>query len=298
MEKLTWRGSPGMGDIMWALNCAHLHAFEENKRVNLEMHWPHGPDHLHHFEDPETMIQRMEYIHNFYHRKSDVEVTHVFNSNDRYSDWKFEDDLVLEADGTKRQAAFSTHYNKARFWFESGKYNDAPGNPYPRCDWLFRKDAYLPTQRNKVVIWRPLFNAETPRTWKRLLTNKRWDRIISLLRQGGLYVVELTYRTPISEAMYHINTARMCISYDGMWHYIGRNFCTPMFVVSDQGITTYHTPNAVMCEPDPAGLHNIMWWVGNIPNMLGHCKQKSIKWRERLQYIYEDPESKDRQSSN
>lgn len=290
MEKLTWRGSPGMGDIMWALNCAHAHAFEEKRPVNLEMHWNYGEDHMHHFEDPETMIERMEYIHNFYHRKDDVHVTHVYNSTGRYSDWKFEDDLVLEANGKKRQAAFSTHYNKSRFWFESGKYSDQPGDPIPNSHWFFRRDAFLPTDKKKVVIWRPLFNAETPRTWKRLLTNDKWDSIIAKLRAGGHYIVELSYRTPIREAMYHINTCRLVVCYDGMWHYIGRNFAKPMIVSSDEGITKYHTPNAVRANPDINALHNMMWWSDNMSEMLGQPKKKAIKYFEVHQYIYDDPD--------
>ena len=78
MEYVSWRGTPGVGDFMWALNCVHNYCYTQNKQVTLEFHWEHDEHHLHHFEDPETIIERLEYMHNFYHRKDDVQVKHVY----------------------------------------------------------------------------------------------------------------------------------------------------------------------------------------------------------------------------
>jgi hypothetical protein len=61
----------------------------------------------------------------------------------------------------------------------------------------------------------------------------------------GYDVVELCYRTPIREATYHINTCDFIICYDGMWHYIAKNFMKPMIVSSQDMITTYHTRHAL-----------------------------------------------------
>jgi len=279
MELITWRGTPGVGDFMWALNCAHNYCYHNNIKVNLEFHWEHDEKHLHHFEDPETIIERLEYLHNFYHRKDDVTVTHVFNSDGRYTDWSYNDDLVPEDDGSIRIAAIRRP-NKSRFWFQSGAYSDKEGSGAPDPNWIFREDAFREIDKNKIVIWRPTFNAEVPRTWKRQLTNDDWDDIISLLRQGGLYVVELTYRTPVSEALHHISTCRMILSYDGMWHYIARNLCRPMVVVSTEGITKYHTPNCVRASPDKNQDTNIFWWMNNIRDMLGHSKKKAIEFEQ------------------
>lgn len=281
MELITWRGTPGVGDFMWALNCAHNHCYHNNIKVNLEFHWEHDENHLHHFEDPETIVERLEYLHNFYHRKDDVTVTHVFNSDGRYTDWSYNDDLVSEDDGNVRIAAIRRP-NKSRFWFQSDKYSDKEGSPLPDSNWIFREDAFRDIDKNKIVIWRPTFNAEVPRTWKRRLTNDDWDDIISSLRQAGLYVVELTYRTPVSEALYHISTCRLILSYDGMWHYIARNLCRPMVVVSDEGITKYHTPNCIRANPDKNQDRNIFWWVDNIREMLGHSKKKAIDFEQKM----------------
>ena len=82
-ELVTWRGTPGVGDFMWALNSVHLHSWRTKTPIDLEMHWSHGEHHLHHFEDPETIIERMQYMHIFYDRKEDVKISHVINTDSR-----------------------------------------------------------------------------------------------------------------------------------------------------------------------------------------------------------------------
>lgn len=271
---------------MWALNCAHNYCYTHNKKVTLEFHWEHDEYHLHHFEDPETIIERLEYLHNFYHRKDDVRIVHVYEADSRYKDWSFSDDLVHEKDGSVRIASIHRK-NKSRFWFESGAYSDKDGSPIPDSDWLFRKDTFREIDQRKIVIWRPTFNAETPRTWKRQLTNESWDDIIRQLSAAGLYVVELTYRTPVSEALYHISTCRQIVCYDGMWHYIARNLCRPMVVVSTEGVTKYHTPHCIRANPDRKEKINIRWWIHNVSDMLGHSKKKAVDYENKCRKFYE-----------
>ena len=297
MELITWRGTPGVGDFMWALNCAHNYCYSQNKVVTLEFHWEHGADYLHHLEDPETIIERLKYLHNFYYRKDDVTIKHVFNSEGRYSGWKYFDDVVEEEDGSLRVAAIGRK-GKTRFWFESGYYSDKEGTPAPDSNWIFRKNTFKQRNKNKVVIWRPTFNAEKPRTWKRELTDNDWETIIRTLSAAGLQVVELTYRTPVSEALYHISTCRMVVCYDGMWHYIARNLCIPMLVVSNEGITKYHTPHCVRAHPDVNKDINVMWWINNLPELLGHTKKKAVDYESKCREFYNDQRSKDRQGSN
>ena len=41
-ELVTWRGTPGVGDFMWALNACHRYAADHDIiKVNLEIHWEH-----------------------------------------------------------------------------------------------------------------------------------------------------------------------------------------------------------------------------------------------------------------
>ena len=45
--------------------------------------------------------------------------------------------------------------------------------------------------------------------------------------------------------MYHIATCKATVSYEGMWHYIAKNYHKPMIVMSADVITQLHTPNAL-----------------------------------------------------
>ena len=83
-EKVTWRGTHGVGDFMQALNCCYRYSYDTDKVINLEMHWEHDEDFLYHPDDPETIIDRMNFIHPKYFESERVEVTHVFNSDKYY----------------------------------------------------------------------------------------------------------------------------------------------------------------------------------------------------------------------
>ena len=235
------------------------------------MYWPHGPDYYHHFEDPETIIQRMHYIHNFYHRKNDVLLFHKFYDRGKYY-------YPVSEQKTVKQ--------KNRFTFELSPFDDRGVSP--NTDWLFRKDSFKERIPTKIVIWRPLFNAEIPRTWKRLLTNSDWESIIKELRWQGKSITELTYRTPVSEALYHISTAEMVICYDGMWHYIAKNFATPLVVVSEEAITKYHTKYALRASHNPEKKGNIFHLVQNFEETLSIVRERSTQYYDGMKYIYED----------
>jgi len=287
-ELVTWRGTPGVGDFMWALNSCHKYAADQNvSKINLEFHWEHGEDYLHHFEDPETIIERCDYIHNFYHDKDRIEIHHIFNADGRYKHWKFADDIVTDPNGERRIAAKSHGIEKARFWFQSGYYNDATGSTAPDNDWIFRKDAFRDIVQDRIVIWRPTWNAEKPRTWKRQFTNEDWERLIMDLKMMGFNVYELGYRTPVREAMELISTSRLVICYDGIWHYIAKNFARPMAVVSGEGVTKYHTPNALRMNPTVSYAEkNPWWWLSNMGDLLGHTKDKAVDYENRMRQYY------------
>lgn len=216
---LNWGMSPGMGDVMNALNCAYRWAEEFDSSLLLNLHWPHDKDHKHHPEDPETIIERTDYIKDFY-IPSNVEVNHITPGNPKYQlkEYRFD-------------------------WFKPRKHRHVNS-------WGFKPETYLPTQENKIVIWRPIFNAETPRFWKRSIPNSEWELLINYFKTIGYEIVELCYRTPISEVTYHINTCDFIICYDGMWHYIAKNFYKPMFIASIDKITKYHTRHARKLGPD------------------------------------------------
>lgn len=237
--------TPGVGDYMFALNRAHWFKRalgSKNKGpMTINFHWYHDKDHLHHFEDPETIVERLDYTKNYYKNYRSLDINHIFNS---------EDEMLK-----KQRMRFSsvdrrgeiTNFNVDRHMYDN--------------TWSFRLNTYAKEDMKKVVIWRPLFNAEVPREWKRVVENDMWDNAIDILRSMGYYVVELCYRSPIREVFYHIKTCHFVMCYDGMWHYIAKNFMKPMIVTSRSTITKYHTPHAMMWHE-----------MGNDKNLLDKLK--------------------------
>jgi len=221
MEKVRWRGTWGIGDSMHALNVCHKYARDTKQKINLEMHWSHDEDYLEHPKDPETIVQRTDWIHKQYHRQEDVTMTHVFNS-----------DLFPKGN-------MNPEKDKTRFIFDSGK-----GEPVDN-NWVFKPEAFDTKRTKKIVIWTPMKNSQAPRNWKNFLTKEDWHDIIKMLSWEGWNIVQLTYRTPIRDAFRQIQQARFIVCYDGMWHYIARNLGKPMFIPSYESITNYNTPNAI-----------------------------------------------------
>jgi hypothetical protein len=286
--QIQWRGTWGMGDAMMAMNVAHLHAWKRGVKVNLEMHWEHGPDHLHHFEEEETLMERMEYIHNFYHQSDRVEITHKYNQRGIFY-------YGSSSDSNKKQVV-----EKNRFLFQDHWYHNTQGG-IPPNEWIFNLDhtdqkhlvnTSLITEdsvRQKIVIWRPLHNSEPPRTWKRLLTNDGWNVIIAKLRRRGFNIVELTYRTPIREVLFHIRSCRLVLSYDGMWHYIAKNLGVPYGVVSTEEISAYHTPPEYVLNLSPMRRTKGSVWeyIEDLAKLLGDSKASALKYQRDTSKYFE-----------
>lgn len=274
MEKVKWRGTWGIGDSMQALNVCHHYAWKNKIKVNLEMHWTHDENHLESPKDPETIIQRTDWIHTQYHRQDDVTLTHVCNS-----------DFFVGGN-------MNNDRKKVRQIFDSGH-----TEPFQN-DWIFKPESFV-EKKKKIVIWTPTYNTQSPRNWKRFLTNDDWYDIIKLLSWEGWILQELTYRTPIEEAFNHIAEADFIVCYDGMWHYIVRNFGKPMFVTSWEGITRYNTPQAVMVKKDdnfPKDLESQIivskkfikdWFSGDFKPSMDEMKIKSKKYLRRIKKYHE-----------
>ena len=228
--------TPGVGDLMVAMNIAYMRSLYIQKKVHLVLKWYHDKDYLYHFEDPETILERFEYIHNFYFKYgSNVEISHVFNSQDselyhhRYRNFG-------------RERAFINAPKRSKF-----RYND----------WLFRTDLDTTPTPGKVVLWTPVWNAQDPRHFKIPFAKEKWDEVKSIIEIQGYDIVEIDYRTPISEVFYHIRTAEVCLCYEGMWHYVAKNMCKPMIVLTKDLITNYHTPDALIYKVRKVEEHSL-----------------------------------------
>ena len=260
---VDWKGTIGMGDMLFGLNAVHMLTHLARKERDIEfttmnVHWVHGPDHLHHFEDPETIIERTDYLHSFYHDHTAVRINHVFNSDDNELS-------RLRHRGLQRK---------------SGARDVLDGVP----SWIFRKDVWKDSSdSNKITFWRPYaLNAEIPKGWKRTFSPADWERMLSILRDQGYELVELSYRTPVREAMYHINTSRFCIFYDGMWQYIARNLCKPVIALGDNGIIHVHNPQGVNFKfptTDKRG-ESIFTYLTDLPRTKKHMDRRAKKYRD------------------
>jgi hypothetical protein len=79
----------------------------------------------------------------------------------------------------------------------------------------------------------------------------------------------------------------MVVCYDGIWHYVAKNFARPLAVISGEGVTKYHTPNALRLNPElDKRDEGVWWWLENIHNLLGQTKKKSIKYETELSKYY------------
>lgn len=260
-EKVRWRGTHGVGDFMHALNVVHQYGFEKNKIIDLEMHWEHDEDYLYHPDDPETIIERMEWMHGKYYLSNNVKITHQFNSD------------LFSYKGDEN------HRNKVRFQFESENLHPIIDQAPPN-QWCFDPREYT-TPENRIVIWTPYYNREQPRRWKRWFEPDDWEKlIINLESWEGWQVIELTYRTPIREAYNQIRRAKYVVSYDGMWHYISKNFCKPHVIPSKEGITSYNTPNAVRIE-DTEIMHRF-FSEEQQADKLGYAKERANKAKQKV----------------
>lgn len=263
-NEIDWKGTPGVGDILFGYNSIHMLHHLASKRRHIEksiinVHWTHSKDHLHHFEDPETIIERADYLHNFYHNHDSVQINHIFNSTD-------EEIMRLRHRGFQRTIS-----------------------PVAVIDglsgWIYRRDVWCDNpDPKKVVFWRTLFNAEIARGWKRIFTNDDWDRILYILSKRGFNLVELTYRTPVREAFYHINTAKFCIFYDGMWQYIAKNLCKPVIALGDNSIIRAHNPQGVHFY-SPVPDHNnasVFSYLERINKNIKHLESRASRYRTKI----------------
>jgi hypothetical protein len=215
-DSIKWKTTVGIGDSMYGMNIAYMRAFVNQKPTKLQIHYHFPENYYYHFEDPESVDYRVKHINKFYMWKDIVDIEHIFDSQD-----------------------FKV-YNKK--YFGVHRRNNSEMYRY----WSFDPTLNTTSINKKIVLWRPTFNAAQQLSGYKLpMLDHEWQRLIDRLTDFGYDVTEIGYRTPISEAVYHIRTAECCISYEGMWHYIAKNFFKPHIVFSNSNITKWHTPAAL-----------------------------------------------------
>lgn len=232
-DTLKWRGHHGVGDFMYGLNIAYYVSHILNEKITIRFFWDYDESFYWAHDDHETIFERLEYLHSFYHNKNKlVKIDHVYNYP--HVDRDFKGEMVLNlrrgypADAKPLPTGKSNHLTLAT----------------ELNHWKFADFATKETVKDKVVIWKPFLNANKPNRWKVVWTPWDWEIIIELLEQQNYKIHEIDYRTPVREAMYAIQRCEFVLAYDGMWQYIARNLFKPAIILGDNSIIRTHNPQA------------------------------------------------------
>jgi hypothetical protein len=192
MLDIHWRCGFGYGDFVTGLGYAHTSSLKYKTPTHITFHWNHSEDYKESIEDPETIIDRMQYVYSTMRKLDNVEVSYKVNSNFPY-----------------------------RFVNNLDEFNPLHGLWYTNLD---------TTNTNMVVLWRSKYNTYFPGE-KKDPAHDRWDSVISYLQHNGYTVKEVTYRTPICEVLDCIRQCRFGIGYDGMVHQLFKYMWKPLIVM-------------------------------------------------------------------
>ena len=265
MKQFKWRGTWGVGDVCMALNVVHNYSYTHDVLVELEMHWNHDEDYKEHKCDPETIVERMSWLHKQYYQNDRVKVSHVFNTS------LFKYDIPYTQD----------YQSKTRWIFPDNKPN-VDIEPYR--DWVYNELPEPTFNKDFAVIWTPRHNSEPPKVWKRQLTKEDWSHVITELDKLS-DITELTYRTPVAEAFRLIKDADYIISYEGMWHGIARNFAKAIAIQSPESVTLKNTPQVKLLSSRPKFLE---WFNSDLPRRITGMQNRAEHYYKKLVKYYED----------
>lgn len=151
--------------------------------------------------------------------------------------------------------------------------------------WLFNeRDMNCKQYKNLVVIWRTKFIEGNYPIFKDSYDSSYWDLIIPLLKLAGFTVAEVTHRTPISEVYHLISSARLVVAYNGMYHYISKNFIKPMIVMGDSGIIKTHSPQAkhFFAPHKDKSEREILDYILDIRDNLPELDRRVVKVKQKL----------------
>jgi hypothetical protein len=217
MLEVKWGTGVGYGDFVTGLGYAHTSAIKYQTPVHIEFYWNHSRDHLFSSLDPETIVERCNYIYSIMRQLSQVSINHKFDVNPDF-----------------------------RFYNQLDEFNPMHG--------LWYTDIPNHTKKKHVAIWTTDFNVSFPGHWKDPV-NKRWNDIRAKLSE---YVLEeITYRTPVKEAIEIINRCEFGIGYDGLAHQLFKFMWKPLFVFCDRKwLNNILVPQAILLSNADEFIHS------------------------------------------
>lgn len=190
---IEWKGGIGYGDFVTGLCYAHSWRIKSKESVEFVIHWKANKGFLYNKNDPETILERFEYIKSILVPVDNLNITHKFNSAPEY-----------------------------RFINQFDEFNPLHGIWYNSLKKTQEKS-------NKVVVWTTKNNTEFPGIRKDPV-NRYWETIIKILKFDGYDVIEVDYRTPIKELINHIKTCSFGVGYKGMAYQLFKIMWKPLIV--------------------------------------------------------------------
>ena len=191
MLDIEWRAGIGYGDFVTGLGYAYTSSQKYNTPVSITFYWDHSEDYLFSTEDNETIVNRCRYIESIMQPNPLVEVHHKYDTRLLY-----------------------------RFKNQLDEFNPLHGLWYST---LKREPS------NIVVVWTSRNNISFP-GYDKDPAYDMWDGIIEVVRSFGYDVREITYRTPVAEAMDLIRKCKFGIGYDGLAHQLFKFMWKPLIV--------------------------------------------------------------------
>lgn len=191
---VEWRTGIGYGDFVTGLGYSRNLYYKSQRYLKFLFHWKDSKDFLYTSADRETLFERFEYIESLF-EPVPVQIDHRFNSFPNY-----------------------------RFLNQFDEFNYLHG---------LSKINLIPEHKKTVVLWTTRRNKEFPGKHKDPVYDK-WDRVVSIVKEYGYDVVEVDYRTPVSEVIELIRISEFGIGYDGLAHQLYKFMWKPLIVFCER----------------------------------------------------------------
>ena len=193
---IEWRGGIGYGDFVTGLGYAHNCALKYETDIDFKIHWNHSKDYKPNPIDPETIIERCQYI---------------------YSLFQSEKVKLIQQTNSFPNFRFINQFHE--FEPVHGMYN------------LSFKESLT---ENYVVMWNSLTNTTPVKKFKDPLTKKEWKMTKDIIKDFGYNVVEVDYRTPVVEVIDLCKNSVGGVGYDGSIHQIFKLIQKPVILFCER----------------------------------------------------------------
>lgn len=195
-------GPDAAGDQIRLLTTCHDYTLDK-RHVTFDLLWPERLFHKsYHQDQTETPQHQIDYLLRFVPDRN-FDFDHVLVDEQTFQEhFKFLNTAHREAVtfGDKNSFPISLSYNK-----------------------VLRFKSFFKRHLGKVVVWKDTFihydqtQVGNCHLGKRPFVYSDWQKIFNFLKKYFEFV-EIEYRTPISEVMYHLGTCEFCVGQSGLWN--------------------------------------------------------------------------------